>query len=108
MIDTLTAIAEPNRFAIVELLRDGPRSVNEIGESLDLRQPLVSKHLKVLSSAGVVDVRPEAQRRIYALKRDRFDEIDRWLDSFASLWADRFDRLESHLRTKSATTGSDA
>ena len=105
MIDTLTALAEPNRFAIVELLRDGPRSVNEIVERLELRQPLVSKHLKVLSSVGVVAVRPEAQRRIYALERDRFDELDGWLDSFAKLWASRLDRLESHLLAKSAKTG---
>jgi DNA-binding transcriptional ArsR family regulator len=97
MIDTLTALAEPNRFAIVELLRDGPRSVNEIVASLELRQPLVSKHLKALSSAGIVAVRPQAQRRIYALERDRFDELDGWLDSFAELWANRLDRLESHL-----------
>ena len=105
MIDTLTALAEPNRFAIVELLRDGPRSVNEIVERLELRQPLVSKHLKVLSAVGVVAVRPEAQRRIYALERDRFDELDGWLDSFAKLWASRLDRLESHLLAKSAKTG---
>ena len=108
MIDTLTALAEPNRFAIVELLRDGPRSVNEIVERLELRQPLVSKHLKVLSSAGVVAMRPEAQRRIYALERDRFDEIDGWLDSFAELWAKRFDRLESHLLSTSPTTRGEA
>ena len=105
MIDTLTALAEPNRFAIVELLRGGPRSVNEIVESLELRQPLVSKHLKVLSSVGVVAVRPEAQRRIYALERDRFDELDSWLDSFAALWASRLDRLESHLRSKATPAG---
>jgi DNA-binding transcriptional ArsR family regulator len=92
-------------LAIVELLRGGPRSVNEIVESLELRQPLVSKHLKVLSSAGVVAVRAEAQRRIYALERDRFDELDGWLDSFAELWASRLDRLESHLRSKAASEG---
>lgn len=104
MIDTLTALAEPNRFAIVELLRAGPRSVNEIVESLELRQPLVSKHLKVLSSVGVVAVRPEAQRRIYALERDRFDELDSWLDTFAQLWGQRLDRLEAHLRTTGEPT----
>ena len=104
MIDTLTALAEPNRFAIVELLRDGPRSVNEIVESLELRQPLVSKHLKVLSAVGVVTVRPEAQRRIYGLERDRFDELDSWLDTFAQLWGKRLDRLEAHLRAKGEQT----
>ena len=104
MIDTLTALAEPNRFAIVELLRGGPRSVNEIVESLELRQPLVSKHLKVLSSVGVVAVRPVAQRRIYELERARFDELDGWLDSFAQLWGTRLDRLEAHLRAQGEPT----
>src|SRR4051812_16760502 len=105
MISTLTALAEPNRFAIVELLRDGPRSVNEIVESLELRQPLVSKHLKVLSGAGIVAARPQAQRRIYELERTRFDELDGWLDSFAALWGRRLDRLEAHLRSTGATSG---
>jgi DNA-binding transcriptional ArsR family regulator len=103
MIDSLTALSEPNRFAIVELLRDGPRSVNEIVESLRLRQPLVSKHLKVLSSAGIVGVRPVAQRRIYQLERARFDELDGWLDSFAALWGARLDRLDRHLRSGTTT-----
>jgi DNA-binding transcriptional ArsR family regulator len=104
MIETLNALAEPNRFAIVELLRGGPRSVNEIVDSLGLRQPLVSKHLKVLSGAGIVAVRPEAQKRYYELERQRFDEIDGWLDSFAELWGRRLDRLEARLRATEATS----
>lgn len=100
MIETLTALAEPNRFAIVELLRGGPRSVNDIARELGLRQPLASKHLKVLSSAGVVTARVDAQRRIYGLEQARFAEIDGWLDSFAALWGQRLDRLDAHLRGK--------
>ena len=103
MIEALTALAEPNRFAIVELLRDGPRAVNEIVDELSLRQPLVSKHLKVLSGAGIVTVRPQAQQRIYELDQRRFHEIDGWLDTFAGLWADRLDRLEAHLHGKGVT-----
>ena len=98
MIETLSALAEPNRLAIVELLRGGPRSVNEIVGELHLRQPLVSKHLKVLTEAGVVAARADAQRRIYRVEPERFREIDAWLDSFAQTWADRLDRLEEHLR----------
>jgi DNA-binding transcriptional ArsR family regulator len=105
MISTLTALAEPNRFSIVELLRDGPRSVNEIVDSLKLRQPLVSKHLRVLSEAGIVAAHPQAQRRIYHLERTPFAELDGWLDSFAALWGQRLDRLESHLRSTGATGG---
>ena len=98
MIETLAALAEPNRLAIVELLRGGPRSVNEIVGELGLRQPLVSKHLKVLTEAGLVAARAEAQRRIYRVEPDPFREIDAWLDSFAAEWASRLDRLDAHLR----------
>lgn len=98
MIETLSALAEPNRLAIVEVLRRGPRSVNDIVGELGLRQPLVSKHLKVLSEAGVVSARVDAQRRIYGLERERFQQIDAWLDSFAALWDERLDRLEARLK----------
>lgn len=98
MIETLTALAEPNRFAIVELLRDGPRSVNGIVDSLGLRQPLVSKHLKVLSGAGVVAVQPQAQQRIYRLEERPFRDMERWVDAYTAIWAGRFDRLDAHLK----------
>jgi DNA-binding transcriptional ArsR family regulator len=99
MIESLNALSEPNRLAIVELLRDhGPRSVGEIAGTLALRQPLVSKHLRVLSEAGMVAARVDAQRRIYDLEEAPFQEIDGWLDSFAAVWASRLDRLDAHLR----------
>ena len=100
MIDTLSALAEPNRLAIVEVLRAGPRSVNDIVHELELKQPLVSKHLRVLSEAGLVAATQQAQRRIYALQQERFTEIDAWLDTFAGLWGERLDRLDVHLRGK--------
>ena len=93
----MSALAEPNRLAIVELLRAGPRSVNDIVGELGLRQPLVSKHLKVLSEAGLVAARADAQRRIYRVEPERFREIDGWLGTFAETWAERLDRLDDHL-----------
>jgi DNA-binding transcriptional ArsR family regulator len=96
--ETLSALAEPNRLAIVELLRDGPRSVNGIVSALDLRQPLVSKHLKVLSGAGLVVANAHAQQRIYQLEQQRFSEIEQWLATFTEVWAKRLDRLDAHLR----------
>jgi DNA-binding transcriptional ArsR family regulator len=69
MLDTLRALAEPNRFQIVELLREGPQPVGDLVHRLKLRQPQVSKHLRVLSEAGLVEVRVDAQRRIYELRR---------------------------------------
>ena len=98
-----TALTEPNRFHIVELLRDGPLTVGEITERLGLQQPQVSKHLKVLSEAGIVEVQPQANRRIYRLKREPFQELEAWLHSFRRLWEERFDRLEDYLQEMQAT-----
>ncbi|HEY8680378.1 MAG TPA: metalloregulator ArsR/SmtB family transcription factor [Candidatus Dormibacteraeota bacterium] len=98
MNGTLIALAEPNRLQIVELLLDGPRPVGEIVDKLRLRQPQVSKHLRVLNDAGLVDVRPVAQQRIYSLKPQPFKELDDWLRSYRRLWEQRYDRFESVLQ----------
>src|SRR5579859_3266953 len=92
-----TALMEPNRFHIVELLRDGPLTVGEITLRLGLPQPQVSKHLKVLSEAAIVEVQPQANRRIYQLRREPFQELEAWLHSFRRLWDERFDRLDDYL-----------
>src|SRR5436309_3491716 len=91
------ALMEPNRLHIVELLRDGPLTVGEITERLGLQQPQVSKHLKVLSEAAIVEVQPQANRRIYQLRHEPFQELDSWLHSFHRLWEERFDRLDDYL-----------
>ncbi len=93
----LAALMEPNRLHIVELLRDGPLTVGQIAEKLALRQPQVSKHLKVLSEAAIVEVQPQANRRIYQLRREPFQELEVWLHSFRHLWDERFDRLDDYL-----------
>lgn len=98
MVTMLGALAEPNRLHIVELLRDGPRSVGEIAERLGLHQPQVSKHLRVLSNAGVVEAHPVAQQRIYRLRPEPFHELDAWLESYRHIWDARFDRLDAYLR----------
>ena len=94
---TLTALAEPNRLHIVEALRDGPLTVGELADRLELRQPQVSKHLRVLSDSGLVQVHPVANRRIYRLQPQPFREMDEWIDSFRKLWEERFDRLDDYL-----------
>jgi len=103
MIATLRALAEPHRFQIVELLRDGPRPVGDIVHRLRLRQPQVSKHLRVLSDAGLVDVRVDAQRRIYALRPAPLQELEMWLERYRRLWEGNFQRLDvllDELKTK--------
>jgi DNA-binding transcriptional ArsR family regulator len=97
-ITTLSALAEPNRLHMVELLRDGPLTVGEIADRLHVRQPQVSKHLKVLSEAHIVEVRPAANRRIYMLRPEPLQELDSWLDMFRSMWVDRLDRLDEYLK----------
>jgi DNA-binding transcriptional ArsR family regulator len=104
---TLTALAEPNRLRIVELLRDRPRPVGEIAKRLRLRQPQVSKHLRVLSDAGLVDVRPVAQQRIYQLRTEPFNELDKWLETFRRRMGDRFDRLDDLIGERKAKRGRD-
>jgi DNA-binding transcriptional ArsR family regulator len=95
---TLAAIAEPNRLRIVELLRENPAPVGEIVTRLKLRQPQVSKHLRVLAEAGIVDMRPAAQLRVYYLQPKPFKELDSWLDTFRPSWNERLDSLEDFLR----------
>jgi DNA-binding transcriptional ArsR family regulator len=97
MLETLRALAEPNRFQIVELLLDGPRPVGDMVHRLRLRQPQVSKHLRVLSDAGLVDVRVDAQRRIYALRPEPLQELEVWLEKYRHIWEANFQRLDSLL-----------
>lgn len=94
---TLAALGEPSRLRIVEHLRRGPSAVGELAESLSIRQPQVSKHLRVLSDAGVVECTPISRRRIYHLRSEPFEDLEQWLGSFERLWADRLDSLGDYL-----------
>src|SRR5579864_606843 len=86
-----TVLSEPNRLDIVELLYNTPHSVNEIVGILHLNQPQVSKHLRVLADAGIVDVKPVKNKRIYELKPEQFKKLDKWLSKYRTLWEKRFD-----------------
>lgn len=97
MIETFAALAEPNRLRIVELLRAGPQGVNEISGSLRLNQPQVSKHLRVLKEAGLVDVEPVAQQRLYQLRATPFRALQAWLEDYRLLWDARFTGLDGVL-----------
>jgi len=91
---TFRALAEPNRFQIVELLRAGPRPVGDVVNRLGLRQPQVSKHLRVLSEAGIVSVRVDAQRRIYELRPAPLEELDVWIERYRRIWEANYQRLD--------------
>jgi DNA-binding transcriptional ArsR family regulator len=94
----LNALAEPNRLQIVELLRDGPLTVGEITDKLGMNQPQVSKHLRVLSDNGLVEVQPIANRRYYKLRPQPFQELDSWIETYRHLWDERLDRLDEYLQ----------
>ncbi|HEY3970374.1 MAG TPA: metalloregulator ArsR/SmtB family transcription factor [Solirubrobacteraceae bacterium] len=90
-------LAEPSRQAILDLLRDGERPVGELVDQLHLSQPAVSKHLRVLKEAGMVEARADAQRRLYRIRPEPLAELDDWLAPYRQLWTTRLDRLEDHL-----------
>jgi DNA-binding transcriptional ArsR family regulator len=94
---TLQALGDPSRHAIVELLRNGERPVGELVENLSLSQPAVSKHLRVLKDAGIVQARVDAQRRVYRIRLEPFVELEAWLEGYRKLWNVHLDRLEEHL-----------
>jgi DNA-binding transcriptional ArsR family regulator len=90
-------IAEPNRRAILSLLVSSEQSVGEIERQLRMAQPTVSKHLRVLRDAGFVESTVDAQRRLYRLKPEPFQEVDMWLAQFRQFWSVHVDALERHL-----------
>jgi DNA-binding transcriptional ArsR family regulator len=90
-------IAEPNRRAILTLLVSSQQSVGEIERQLGMPQPMVSKHLRVLREAGFVESMVDAQRRLYRLKPEPFQEVDAWLAQFRRFWSAHVDALERHL-----------
>ncbi len=97
MMKTFDALADPTRRQILDLLRERPRLVGELVDLLEISQPLVSKHLRVLRESGLVRVRQDAQRHWYELRVEPLVELDTWLESYRQLWQVRFDRLDACL-----------
>ncbi|MEU6797626.1 metalloregulator ArsR/SmtB family transcription factor [Nonomuraea wenchangensis] len=91
------ALAEPHRRRILDLLRTGERPAGELVKHLDLSQPGVSKHLKVLREAGLVAVRTDGKQRVYSLRPEPLAEVAEWLEPYRMLWSQRLDALERHL-----------
>lgn len=106
--DVFNAIAEPQRRAILELLAQGELSVNEIAEALDLRQPQVSKHLRVLREVELVSVRGEGKQHLYSLQGQGLKPIHDWVRNFEHMWNERFDRLDAYLRELQKQSKPDA
>jgi DNA-binding transcriptional ArsR family regulator len=96
-LDVFQTLADPTRRRIVEVLRGGEQQVNDVVERAGVHQSGVSRHLRILSEAGFVSVRPEGQRRLYALRPEPFRALDDWLDQYRNLWHARLDRFETAL-----------
>ena len=93
-------LAEPSRRRILDQLLDRPRTVGDLVAALNVSQPSVSKHLRVLRDAGVVEARKDAQRRVYELRPEALAEVLAWVEPYRELWSGRLDALEQHLDSK--------
>ena len=93
----LHALADESRRTVLEILRDHPASAGELAEALPIARPGVSRHLRVLREAGLVDVRQDAQRRIYTLRPEALVEVDEWLGEYRRLWENRLDALHAEI-----------
>jgi DNA-binding transcriptional ArsR family regulator len=95
--DAFTVLAEPNRRRILDLLREGERAVGELVDALSVGQPAVSKHLRILRDAGVVEARVDAQHRVYRVRPEPLREVDAWLAPYRAQWSRSLDALERRL-----------
>jgi DNA-binding transcriptional ArsR family regulator len=104
---TWTALADPHRRAMLDVLRERACAVGELVDELGFTQPTTSKHLRVLREAGLVKVRVHAQRRIYSIDLEQMAELDAWLAPFRQLWNERLDALGRHLDRSESESGRD-
>jgi DNA-binding transcriptional ArsR family regulator len=96
-VDVFQALADPTRRRIVEALRGGEQAVNDIVDRVDIHQSGVSRHLRILSEAGFVRVRPDGPKRLYSLRPERFRELEAWVTRYRGLWEARLDRFAQEL-----------
>jgi DNA-binding transcriptional ArsR family regulator len=95
--EVMQALADRSRRTVLGILRDHPATAGELADALPIARPGVSRHLRVLREAGLVDVRQEAQRRIYSLRTEPLVELDDWLDDYRALWQTRLDALHTEI-----------
>ena len=97
MPDVFQILADPTRRRLIDALRGGERSVNELVEAVDIGQPGVSRQLQILEDADFVVVRPEGRRRLYALRPEPFNELSQWITGYRAIWEGRLDRFGAEL-----------
>lgn len=96
-INLFQALADPARLRIVEAMKSGECAVGDIVERMDIHQSGVSRHLRILAEAGIVQMRPEGQKRLYSLRKEAFDQLDRWVVGYRRHWEARLDRFGAAL-----------
>jgi DNA-binding transcriptional ArsR family regulator len=109
MIAQLTlfhALADPARLRIVEAMKSGERAVGDIAETMDIHQSGVSRHLRILADAGIVQMRPDGQKRLYSLRKGAFDQLDAWVAGYRRHWEARLDRFGASLERRQTATKS--
>jgi DNA-binding transcriptional ArsR family regulator len=104
--DTFETLADPSRRRIIAALRTGERPVGEIVGEVGIHQSGVSRHLRILEESGFVSMRPEGQRRLYALKAEPFRELETWLNDYRQVWEERLDRFDAALETRRGKQGT--
>ena len=99
-VDLFQALADPTRRQIVDALRAGEQSVNDVVDAMDIHQSGVSRHLRILFEAGFVQIRPDGPQRFYSLRPEPFRELDEWVAAYRTLWEGRLDKFEAALNTR--------
>lgn len=106
-VELFQALGDPTRLQIVEAMRLGECAVGDIVERMDIHQSGVSRHLRILSEAGLVQMRPDGQRRLYSLRREAFEQLEAWVQSYRRHWVARLDRLGAALEGPPTPSPSD-
>ncbi len=106
-IEMFQALSDPARLRIVEAMKSGECAVNDIVERMEIHQSGVSRHLRILAQAGLVQMRPDGQRRLYSLRREAFDELEAWVAAYRRHWEKRLDRFGAALKKRRATTAEE-
>ncbi len=96
-MNPFSVLAEPNRRLLLDALLGGAKPVNMLVEVVGMRQPVVSKHLRILRDAGLVKVTPDGQRRLYSIRAEPLAEVDAWIEPYRKFWSERLGALEQHL-----------
>src|SRR6516164_5789907 len=103
-LSTLQALADPTRLRIIEAMKSGECAVGQIVERVDIRQSGVSRHLRILTEAGIVQMRPDGQKRLYSLRKEAFDQLEAWVAGYRRHWDARLDRFGAALERNRAKT----